>query len=78
MADFAEEAGGEPAFEGALGHAVAFGHQEAGAGLEALGQFIVDGLLHPGEFIDGAVGHYLRLLARPGGGGGEERAERFF
>ena len=37
MGDFAEEAGGEPAFEGALGHTIAFGHQEAGAGLEALG-----------------------------------------
>lgn len=53
MGDFAEEAGGEPALEGALWHTVAFGHQEAGAGLEALGQFVVDGLLHPGEFIDG-------------------------
>lgn len=53
MGDFTEEAGGEPALEGAFGHTVAFGHEEAGAGLEALGQFVVDGLLHPGEFIDG-------------------------
>ena len=31
MGDFAEKACREPAFEGALGHTVAFGHQEAGA-----------------------------------------------
>lgn len=51
MGYFPEEAGGEPAFEAALGHSVAFGYLEAGAGLETLGQLVVDGFLHPGEVV---------------------------
>lgn len=41
------------ALEATLRHSVAFCDQETRFGLEALGQFVVDGLLHPGEFIDG-------------------------
>ena len=44
-----EKAGGKPAFEGSFRHSVALGNHQAGAGFKALGQFVVDGFLHPGE-----------------------------